>query len=60
MEVKEIKEENILGNNEKGATMVEYALLVAIMAVGCIASVRFMRISVGEVFLDTGFSLIGT
>ena len=42
---------------ERGASMVEYALLVALIAVVAIAAIRFMGQTVSTQFSDIGNSL---
>ena len=43
--------------NEEGATMVEYALIVALIAVVCIAAVSFLGSKVSELFSKVGSSV---
>lgn len=47
-------------SNEKGAGMVEYALLVTLMSIGCMGAVRLMKISVEESFIDVRLALACT
>jgi pilus assembly protein Flp/PilA len=47
----EIKSQN---KNEKGASLVEYALLVALIAVVCIAAVSFIGSSASTKFSSIG------
>jgi len=44
-------------NSEKGATMVEYALLVALMAIALIAVVTFMQQGVSTKFTQVNSAL---
>ena len=46
-------------NSERGASMVEYALLVALIAVVCIAAIQFLGKSASTSFSKTG-SAIGS
>jgi pilus assembly protein Flp/PilA len=45
------------GNDERGASLVEYALLVAFIAVVCIAAVAFLGKSVSTRFSSVGSSV---
>lgn len=45
-------ESNTAKTNERGSTMVEYALLVALMSIGCIASIGAARVGVEDKFLE--------
>ena len=45
------------GDTEKGASLVEYALLVALIAVVCIAAVTFLGTSADEKFDKVGSSI---
>ena len=47
------------GNTEKGASLVEYALLVALIAVVCIVAVTFLGTSGKEKFNSVGSSIAG-
>ena len=47
------------GDTEKGASLVEYALLVALIAVVCIAAVTFLGSSGAEKFSTVGDSIAG-
>jgi pilus assembly protein Flp/PilA len=49
--------ENELEQNERGASMVEYALLVALIALIAIAAVRFLGNSVSGQFSSMGSRL---
>ena len=43
--------------SERGASRVEYALLVALIAVACIAAMQFLRGGVNTKFSEAGNSL---
>ena len=43
-----------IAKTDRGASLVEYALLVALIAVVCIAAVTFLGSSAGEKFSDIG------
>ena len=45
------------GNTEKGASLVEYALLVALIAVVCIVAVTFLGKSADSKFKTVGSSI---
>lgn len=45
---------------QRGATMVEYALMVALMAVALIAAVQALKGNVSETFSKVGNELAGT
>ncbi len=45
------------GDDERGASLVEYALLVALIAVVCIAAVSFIGSSASKKFSTVGSSL---
>ena len=45
------------GDDERGASLVEYALLVALIAVVCIAAVSFIGSSAKSKFSEVGNSL---
>jgi pilus assembly protein Flp/PilA len=47
------------GDTEKGASLVEYALLVALIAVVCIVAVTFLGKSGAEKFSTVGNSING-
>ena len=47
-------------NKEKGAVMVEYGLMVALMAILCIASVINMRNGTAKTFRDVSLAVMGT
>jgi pilus assembly protein Flp/PilA len=49
-----------LVNNEKGATMVEYALLVALIAVVVIAAALFLGQQISDKFSEVGDTLQST
>ena len=44
-------------NSERGASMVEYALLVALIAVVCIAAITFLGKSASKSFSKTGSAI---
>ena len=44
-------------DTERGASLVEYALLVALIAVACIAAMQFLRGGVNNKFSQAGSSL---
>jgi pilus assembly protein Flp/PilA len=46
-------------NNDKGATMVEYALMVALIAVVCIAAVSMLGGNAKDKFSQVGASIGG-
>lgn len=46
-----------LGSSEQGASLVEYALLVALIAIVCIAAVTFLGGSTSSKFDSVGSSL---
>ena len=43
--------------NEKGATMLEYALMAALIAVVCIAAVTFLGTSASTTFSQVGSAM---
>lgn len=43
--------------SERGASLVEYALLVALIAVACIAAMQFLRGGIEDNFSEAGNSL---
>jgi pilus assembly protein Flp/PilA len=45
------------GDTEKGASLVEYALLVALIAVVCIVAISFLGTSASTKFQNTGDSI---
>ena len=47
-------------NNERGASLVEYALLVALIAVVCIAAIAFLGQSASTRFSSVGSSIANT
>ncbi len=49
--------ETKLSNDERGASMVEYILLVALIALAVIAAVVFLRTQVQSKFSDAGSQL---
>jgi len=53
IEVEELENEN----SEEGATMIEYALLVALIAIIAIAAIKFAGTKVSEQFSKVGDSL---
>jgi len=48
------------GTDERGASLVEYALLVALIAVVCIAAVTLLGQNASSKFNDVGNSIGGT
>jgi pilus assembly protein Flp/PilA len=48
------------GDSDRGASMVEYALLVALIAVVCITAVKFLGSSASDSFSKTGSAIGGT
>jgi len=46
-----------LGRNERGASLVEYALLVALIAVICIVAIAFVGKSASSKFSNVGSNL---
>jgi pilus assembly protein Flp/PilA len=49
----EVVQKNGKKKNEKGATLVEYALLVAVIAVGAIVAMQLLRNGVSSSFSTT-------
>jgi pilus assembly protein Flp/PilA len=49
-----------LVKNERGAALVEYALLLALIAVVCIIALDFLGGEAAEKFSDVGNSIAGT
>jgi pilus assembly protein Flp/PilA len=47
------------GQNERGASLVEYALLVALIAVVCILAITFLGRSASSKFSQVGSSVNG-
>lgn len=47
-------------SNQKGASLVEYALLVALIAVVCIVAIQFLGTSASARFSSIGSSVAGT
>ncbi|HEX2577601.1 MAG TPA: Flp family type IVb pilin [Aquihabitans sp.] len=47
------------GDDERGASLVEYALLVALIAVVCIVAVTFLGTSASDKFSTVGNSIAG-
>jgi pilus assembly protein Flp/PilA len=47
------------GRSERGASLVEYALLVALIAVVCIAAVSFLGQQAKDTFSEVGTSIAG-
>jgi len=47
------------GNTERGASLVEYALLVALIAVICIVAIAFLGSSASKKFSTVGSSVAG-
>ena len=54
MDIKKVSEEK---QNERGASLVEYALLVALIAVVAISSIRVLGRSVSEKFSAVGVQI---
>ena len=48
------------GRNERGASLVEYALLVALIAVVCIAAITFLGQGASHRFSTVGSSVAST
>ena len=48
-----------LGKSERGAALVEYALLLALIAVVCIIALSFLGGEAAEKFSDVGNSIAG-
>ena len=46
-----------MGKNERGAALVEYALLLALIAVVCIIALQFLGGEAAEKFSDVGNSI---
>ncbi len=53
-------EKNTKKKEEEGASLVEYALLVALIAIICIAGLTTLGGSISEKFSDLGSILTGT
>ena len=47
------------GDSDRGASMVEYALLVALIAVVCITAIKFLGSSSSDSFSKTGSAIAG-
>jgi pilus assembly protein Flp/PilA len=47
-------------SDERGASLVEYALLVALIAVVCIVAIGFLGTSASEKFSEVGSKIAGT
>ena len=45
--------------DEEGATMVEYALMLALIAIVCIAAVRIIGQNANTTFTNAGSSMLG-
>ena len=52
-----VKAQNLLTRKEEGATMVEYGLMVALIAVVCIAAVTFLGTRISAMFSSVGTSI---
>jgi pilus assembly protein Flp/PilA len=50
----------LLGRSERGAALVEYALLVALIAVVCIAAISLLGNSAKSKFSNVGASIAGS
>ena len=48
------------GDSDRGASMVEYALLVALIAVVCITAIKFLGSNASTSFSKTGSAISGT
>ena len=48
------------GDSDRGASMVEYALLVALIAVVCIGAIQFLGEKSSTSFSKTGSAIAGT
>ena len=48
------------GDTERGASLVEYALLVALIAVICIIALQFLGQNASESFSETGSAIGGS
>ena len=48
------------GGTERGASLVEYALLVALIAVVCIAAIAFLGKAASQRFSSVGSAVSGT
>lgn len=48
------------GNEEDGATMVEYGLMVALIAVVCLVAVTALGVNVAAIFQQIANSISGT
>ena len=48
------------GDSDRGASMVEYALLVALIAVVCITAIKFLGGNGQDSFSSTGSAIAGT
>ena len=44
-------------DEERGQTLVEYALIIAVIALGLILALYFLRGEIREIFSDTGSTL---
>lgn len=55
----ELQQELSLQEEEKGASMLEYALMAALIAVVCIAAVTFLGTQASVTFSTVGSSLLG-
>lgn len=45
--------------DERGASLVEYALLVALIALACVLAIAYFGGSVGDSFSRSGSSIVG-
>lgn len=45
-------------NNKKGASLVEYALLIALIAVACMAAMGALKTNISQSFSKTGSALL--
>jgi Flp pilus assembly pilin Flp len=53
LEKVEIVQKNVEKKKEKGASLVEYALLIAVIAVGAIAAMQLLRNGISSSFSTT-------
>ena len=47
------------GDSDRGAALVEYALLIALIAVVCIAAIKFLGQEADKSFSETGSAIAG-
>ena len=58
-EVKDLNEVQNQEKEEKGASMVEYALLAALIAIICIGGLRFLGTAISTQFSTVGSAISG-